>query len=256
MNTYSYDNLQVREVFHIEFLRAFTKKIRPSFYTLKGGVNMRLFFGSVRYSEDMDMDVNTVSVSVLRDTVMKIIVSASFQNELKVFGIEKILPPDMTKAKQTQTTQRFKIHLITHQGEDLFTKVEFSRRQPSGNAIVESVSEKVLHYYRISPLIISHYDAISAITQKINALVNRRMVQARDIFDLYILSTQISSKVNITPVTAKAASENIFSVSFHQFRDTVLNYLSEEDRLTYDNSGLWDEIKLNVNELICVNHKK
>jgi len=204
----------------------------------------------------MDMDVNTVSVSVLRDTVMKIIVSASFQNELKVFGIEKILPPDMTKAKQTQTTQRFKIHLITHQGEDLFTKVEFSRRQPSGNAIVESVSEKVLHYYRISPLIISHYDAISAITQKINALVNRRMVQARDIFDLYILSTQISSKVNITPVTAKAASENIFSVSFHQFRDTVLNYLSEEDRLTYDNSGLWDEIKLNVNELICVNHKK
>ena len=110
MNTYSYDNLQVREVFHIEFLRAFTKKIRPSFYTLKGGVNMRLFFGSVRYSEDMDMDVNTVSVSVLRDTVMKIIVSTSFQNELKVFGIEKILP----------TTQRFKIHLITHQGDDTY----------------------------------------------------------------------------------------------------------------------------------------
>jgi len=68
----------------------------------------------------MDMDVNTVSVSVLRDTVMKIIVSASFQNELKVFGIEKILPPDMTKAKQTQTTQRFKIHLITHQGDDTY----------------------------------------------------------------------------------------------------------------------------------------
>jgi len=110
MNMHSYDNLQVREVFHIEFLRAFTKKIRPSFYVLKGGVNMRLFFGSVRYSKDMDLDVNTVSVSVLRDTVMKIIVSTSFQNELKVFGIEKILP----------TTQRFKIHLITHQGDDTY----------------------------------------------------------------------------------------------------------------------------------------
>ncbi|OIO76233.1 MAG: hypothetical protein AUJ85_01040 [Elusimicrobia bacterium CG1_02_37_114] len=96
---------------------------------------------------------------------------------------------------------------------------------------------------------------MSAVNQKINALVNRRMVQARDIFDIYILSTQISGKVNITPVIAKTASENIFSVSFYQFRDTVLNYLSEEDRATYDNSGLWDEIKLKVNELICEKHK-
>lgn len=258
MNNYSYDNLQVREIFHIEFLRSFTKKVRPSLYAVKGGVNMRLFFGSVRYSEDMDLDVNTIHVNTLRDTVMKIIGSSSFQNELKSFGIAKILLPDITKAKQTETTQRFKIHLITHRDEDLFTKVEFSRRQSSGNAVVEPVLEKVLRQYRMSPLIVSHYDAKSAVIQKINALANRKAVQARDIFDLHVLSTRIlpdeRGQMKITPSIAKAAGENIFSVSFYQFRDTVLNYLAEEDRAVYDSAGLWDEIKLKVNDLICENH--
>lgn len=258
MNSYFYNNLQIREVFHIEFLRALTRKMKPSFYALKGGVNMRLFFGNIRYSEDMDLDVNTISINALRDTVMKIIGSTSFQNELKSFGIEKVLPPDMAKAKQTGTTQRFKIHLITHQGEDLFTKVEFSRREPLGNAVVEPVPEKIMSRYKMSPLIVSHYDAQSAAMQKINALVNRSAVQSRDIFDLYVLSTQLSPdknrRIKIDTATAKTACEYVFSVSFHQFSDTVLSYLTEEDKATYDRADLWDEIKLKVHDLICENN--
>ena len=49
----------------------------------------------------------------------------------------------------------------------------------------------------------------------------------------------------------KIAGENIFSVDFRQFRDTVLSYLTEEDRAMYDNPGIWDEIKLKVHEFIC-----
>ena len=54
MNAPYYTNLQIREIFHIAFLRQFAKKFKPSFYALKGGVNMRLYFKSPRYSEDMD----------------------------------------------------------------------------------------------------------------------------------------------------------------------------------------------------------
>ena len=49
MNT-TYTLLQIREVFHMEFLRVLGKKIKPSYYALKGGVNLRLFFHSIRYS--------------------------------------------------------------------------------------------------------------------------------------------------------------------------------------------------------------
>ena len=259
MNNYLYDNLQIREVFHIEFLKNFTKKIKPSFYAVKGGVNMRLFFDSVRYSEDMDLDINKISVYALRDTVMKIIGSSTFLTELKSFGVEKVLPPDITKAKQTETTQRFKIHLITHQGEDLFTKIEFSRRRSSGNTVVELIQEKVLRRYGMSPLIVSHYDAETAVNQKIGALANRKAVQARDIFDIYILSTQVvpnkKGRLKVTQEIRKVAGENVFSVSFHRFRDTVLNYFSEEDRAVYENKELWDEIRLKVNGFICENNK-
>ena len=165
---------------------------------------------------------------------------------------------NIAKAKQTDTTQRFKIHLITHNREDFFTKVEFSRRKCAGNAVVESVSEKVLRQYKMSPLIVSHYDVKSAVMQKINALANRKAVQARDIFDLHVLSTHIltneHNQIKVSQATVKIASENIFSVNFYQFRDTVLNYLDEENKTIYDNADLWDEIKLKVNDFICKNN--
>lgn len=255
MNTNYYNSLQIREIFHIEFLRAFARKFKPAFYALKGGVNMRLYFKSIRYSEDMDLDVNTVDIVTLRDAVMKIITSSHFINELKSFGIKEIRPPDIKKAKQTYTTQRFKIHLITHGNEDLFTKVEFSRRGTYGNSIVEPVSGNVLRPYKVSPLIISHYDINTAVIQKINALAGRSIVQTRDIFDIYTLSTQYTVKndgrITADPKILKTASENIFSVGFNQFRDTVLSYLAEEDRAMYDKPDIWDDIKLKVNEFIC-----
>lgn len=252
----NYSVLQIREIFHIEFLRGFARKFKPAFYALKGGVNMRLYFKSIRYSEDMDIDIHTVDTVTLRDAVMKIITLTSFINELKSFGIEDVRPPDIKKAKQTNTTQRFKIHIITHSNEDLFTKVEFSRRRTSGNAVAEPVPESVLRPYKTSPLIVNHYDINAAVVQKINALAGRNVVQARDIFDLYALSTQYPAKddgkiVSVGSKISGTACENVFSVGFNQFRDTVLSYLAEEDRTVYDNPGIWDEIKLKVHEFIC-----
>ena len=47
---------QVVELFHIAFLEVFSKRVAPGRFVLKGGVNLRYFFGSVRYSEDIDLD--------------------------------------------------------------------------------------------------------------------------------------------------------------------------------------------------------
>ena len=57
MNDKIYTSLQVREVFHLEFLRWFSRKMEADSYCLKGGVNLRLFLKSIRYSEDMDIDI-------------------------------------------------------------------------------------------------------------------------------------------------------------------------------------------------------
>lgn len=250
-----YSHLQLRELFHLEFLRLLGRKLTANNYAVKGGVNLRLFFKSVRYSEDIDLDVSGIGISELKELVMKILQARSFKEGFYAFGIRDIIPPDMRVAKQTQTTQRFKVHLITASGEGLFTKIEFSRRGFNGKIIAESVPAATLRNYRLSPLIIPHYDASSAVMQKIDALALRIVIQARDIFDLYILSSQVSLawpkrfKPPSAAILAKAR-ERIFEASFEMFRDTVVSYLSDEDREMYDNASSWEEIKLKVVDFV------
>lgn len=250
MSKMVYSSLQVREVFHLEFLRWFVRKVKAEFYALKGGANLRFFFNSFRYSEDMDIDIQNVSVDVLKDAVMKILRASSFQEILKPFGIERIVPPNIASAKQAETTQRFKVHLVTFAGEDLFTKIEFSRRGFKGTAIVQPVQSPILREYKLPPLLVPHYDVYSAVGQKIGALAARSVVQARDIFDLYVLSAQCEplkmKEIEINNADLAKASENVFEISFKQFQSTVIAYLSTEDQAIYKSSSLWDEIKLKV----------
>ena len=254
MNTIMYDSLQLREIFHLEFLKLFSRKVKAEHYAVKGGTNLRLFFKSFRYSEDMDLDARGMSVSVLKDSVMDILQSKTLLDNIKPFGVERITPPDISRAKQTQVTQRFKIHLLTSGGEDLFTKIEFSRRAFKGRVVVESVSDSIMRPYKMAPLVVPHYDIKSAIMQKILALAARSVVQARDIFDIFILCSQYepakSKRMDIDNVEISKAYENIFDVSFEQFRDTVVSYLREEDKATYASSALWDDIKLKVANFI------
>jgi len=238
----------MREVFHLEFLRWFARKLEADRYVLKGGVNLRLFFKSIRYSEDMDIDIQGARVDKIKKNVMEILEARGFSDSLKSFGIERILAPDLAKAKQTETTQRFKIHLLTTGGEDLFTKVEFSRRGLKGSQVVEPVSNEILRAYKMAPLLVPHYDAASAVAQKIQALAQRTVLQARDIFDLFVLSSQYEGagrdKLQVSGAVLKTAHDNIFLIEYPRFRDTVVAYLGAEDQKAYSSPEIWDEIKL------------
>jgi len=249
-----FDSLQLREIFHLEFLRHLGRKLKPGCYALKGGANMRFFFGSFRYSEDMDLDASGLEVSALADTVMKILRSSSLLDTLKPFGISDVSAPNIKKAKQTQTTQRFKIHILASSGEDLLTKVEFSRRGFKGKIVVRPVSGSVLRAYKMPPLLVPHYDAQSAAMQKVEALALRKTVQARDIFDLYLLISRIGpgqpADIRLSKKILTSAYENIFQVSFEEFRDTVTAYLAEDDRKLYESLAIYDEIKLRAADFI------
>jgi hypothetical protein len=250
MDTISTTPLQVRELFHLEFLRRFGRELKSDTFALKGGANLRFYFDSPRYSEDMDIDVSEVPFIRLQDAVMGVVSAKTFLNTMETYGIERVVAPDIQKAKQTETTQRFKIHLITLDGLDLFTKVEFSRRGFTGETIVEEISEKILRFYRMSPFLVPHYPAQVAIEQKIGALAGRAAVQARDVFDLYFLRPHFSGEsLNVSTEVIKKARENMFSIEFKQFKDTVVEYLSPEERQAWETRDSFDEIRLQVDAL-------
>lgn len=249
------DSLLKREIFHLVFLRAFVRSIPPSAFALKGGCNLRFFFGSIRYSEDMDLDVMGVPVSKLRDNVMSILGSSGLIDTLRTYGIERVQPPNVSTAKQTETVQRFKVHLDTTAGEDLLTKIEFSRRGLDAPIRSETISPSVLAAYKLPPLIVPHYAAVATVRQKARALATRTEPQPRDIFDLYILSSHpdllaLKLKKEISRKAVREARERIFELEYEQYRDMVVSFLSLEDREAYDSREVWDQIRLSVISLL------
>lgn len=96
------------EIFHLLFLQNFSAQTSPNLYAIKSGCNLRFFFDSVRYSEDLDVDVITIQKQTLENKVNKILHSASFIKLLQEYDINQIT---VSLPKQTLTTQRWKIQL-------------------------------------------------------------------------------------------------------------------------------------------------
>lgn len=249
------DPLQKREVFHLAFLRALGRSAPLSTFVVKGGCNLRFFFGSIRYSEDIDLDASGISVHLLRDRVKAILESSGLVDTLKTFGIERVQPPNISRAKQTETIQRFKVHLLTTAGEDLPTSIEFSRRGLDSPIRSEPVSTAVVAAYHLAPIIVPHYTALPAARQKIRALIARREPQARDVFDLYTLSSQpeVSSaglRTGFSERELRQARDRIYDIEYVQYRDTVVNFLVPADRVAFGARQIWDEIRLHAVSLI------
>jgi hypothetical protein len=53
---------QAVEIFHLQFLRVFGTRVDKNLYALKGGGNLRFFYRSIRFSEDIDLDLAGISV--------------------------------------------------------------------------------------------------------------------------------------------------------------------------------------------------
>ncbi len=178
---------QQREIFHLLFLERLLKIADPRAFVLKGGINLRFFFGSPRYSEDMDLDVLASAVDTLRKNGYRILQDPAFARALSTYGIDEVIGGGPAKAKHTATTQRFRARLVTAGGESLPTKVEFSRRGATGERVMGTTDPAIAQRYRRLSFPCMHYSAAAACRQKMFALATRRQPQARDAFDLHIL---------------------------------------------------------------------
>jgi predicted nucleotidyltransferase component of viral defense system len=239
-----YTPKQFVEIFHLIFLRSLEAKLDKKLYILKGGCNLRFHFKSIRYSEDIDLDVRFIAKETLRQKVTKLLMNPGLRNNLKAKGIEII---QFSEAKQTETTQRWKLNLrATGLSMPLPTKIEFSRRAMQENFAFEPVDSELISNYSLYPIMLNHYTARSAFNQKINALIHRTETQARDIFDLRLLIDKGISFQDIDPTLfpeLPMAIENAMSVSFSDFKSQVVAYLLEEYQEYYSNDKAWQGIQ-------------
>jgi hypothetical protein len=247
----------IREIFHFLFLERLLKTAPPDAFALKGGVNLRFFFGSPRYSEDMDLDVVKIPVHQLREIGYRLLADKALLRALQAYGIHEIRINDPKKAKQTETTQRFRLRLVSSSGEEFPTKVEFSRRGGKmSEVLTEAVRSEVSSRYQRLSFIAPHYPGGTAALQKMQALANRKVPQVRDLFDLHILSLgghvqgqDICRKLSASEIVD--ARETVASFSEADYNGQILDYLEEEERPAYERKGAWGRIQESVLSLLC-----
>jgi hypothetical protein len=238
---------QVVELFHLHFVRLLCSGPDKDRFAIEGGCNLRFFFESIRYSDDIDLDVQGVPVRTLKEKVGKILEGPALRLPLRSRGISvgKVSAP-----KQTEPTQRWKVGLAAEgRSLPLHTKIEFSRRKTTEEAKVEPVAASVLADYQLMPLLAPHYPLEAALRQKVGELVGRSSVQARDVFDLVVLLSKATGKVDaLRPIRSQIpkAIERTMEVSYADFKSKVASYLKSEHQEEYGTRQAWDAMQARV----------
>lgn len=236
------------ELFHLVFLRALfaPAEDRPRF-ALKGGCNLRFFFGSVRYSEDIDLDAAGVAPHTLGRKVERLLSAPVVVSPLRSRDLEIV---EVTAPKQTDTTQRWKLGLRAKRAAPLRTKVEFSRRGPIEGSLFEAVDDAVVRPQALPRFLAMHYGLERAIVQKIGALADRTVTQARDVFDLHVLFARLGAgRVRLTATERKRlprAIENAMGIGFDEFSGHVLAFLDPEQSEPYATREAWNGVQSSV----------
>jgi predicted nucleotidyltransferase component of viral defense system len=229
------------ELFHLVFLRALVARGEDKgLFVLKGGCNLRFFFGSMRYSEDIDLDVTVVAKGTLKNKVERLLISPIVTAPLRSQAIEIV---DVTAPKQTDATQRWKVGLRSASlPVPLRTKIEFSRRGQAQGAAFQAVDPEVLRRYGLSSFAATHYGLPSAIAQKVEALAGRSTPQARDVFDLNHLASRLPAgprPVRLDPKTRSKAMDHARAISFDEYAAQVVSYLDPVQRELFEGRDAW-----------------
>ncbi|CAB4694604.1 MAG: hypothetical protein F2659_04630 [Actinobacteria bacterium] len=236
---------QIIETFHLLFLRVMAPG-NAEWFTLKGGANLRYFFASPRYSNDIDLDFAGRESWVVAKAVESRLAGQALSVLARAanFSIE-----EKTTPKQTPTTLRWKLGLRAPEHHELIrTKIEFSGRlQESGDAEFAVVPDDVVRPYALQAPTVRHYRQTAAIDQKIAALALRSETKARDIFDLDLLLRQRrAAQAHLTGLDAthsSVAAERALAIPFANFVSEVAPFLDAELAALYD-APLWDAMCL------------
>ncbi len=235
---------QAIECFHLAFLQVLGARVNRNDYVVKGGANLRYFFDSHRYSEDIDFDALIEEAWRLQDKVDEVLASPAVVAQLRTkdFAIAEII-----RSKQTDTTQRWKVLLAVPGRKDpVSSKIEFSRRSGDQRWLLEAVPDRVVATYGLRPPTLLHYTAAPATEQKVKALAGRAETQARDVFDLDLLFRSHPGAIEkgaLETKTLNEAAERCVELPFDAFASQVIPFLESDVAELYTDPSSWEQMQ-------------
>lgn len=242
---------QAIESFHLLFLSVLASQRAESF-VIKGGVNLRYFFASPRYSNDLDLDLDADETD---DEAMpradrqlgKVFEGRALPTVAQGAGLSIVR---FSQSKSTDTTVRWKVGLARTggpDGEEMATKIEISARFGSReDTSVERVPDDIVKPYGHMAPLVRHYGRKAATEQKIAALALRSETKARDVFDLDLLRRQLAVPANAAPIASEHfidAAARALELSFGSFQAEVIPFLDPDLAELYQEESSWEYMR-------------
>ncbi len=245
--------IEIAEGFHLTFLQALATRANPAAWALKGGGNLRFFYGSERFSEDIDLDTFDIEPWAFQDRVDQTLASDLLKRTLGVLGsrIEYVNPKERSETKSKWVLG------VRHpsESEPVYTQIEISHREYPYRefAKVESVPHAAVDRYAaaVRRLTFGHYLPRGAIAQKIDALWGRDVRQPRDVFDLDLLfriAPDALSRGDADEAGLRASITRIFEIGYDEYRAKVLSFIEPDALPLYEPVEVWEGMQMKVAE--------
>ncbi|HEY4780042.1 MAG TPA: nucleotidyl transferase AbiEii/AbiGii toxin family protein [Solirubrobacterales bacterium] len=238
---------QATELFHVAFLDVLSRRLDSDRYVLKGGANLRYFFDSVRYSQDIDLDVEGVPPWRLNEKIEALLSSPQLALLLRNAQLDVA---ERSNPKRTDTTQRWKIGLAAPGRSELIrTKIEFSYREGEGAHRIEPIPRRIVEPYALRSPLVPHYAEAAPTAQKVLALAGRSETQARDVFDLdLLLRRRPLAPGTLDSAALAAAVDRAMQLPYAAFQGQVLPFLEPEAVELYEGEASWEQMQTFVAE--------
>jgi predicted nucleotidyltransferase component of viral defense system len=244
------DSLATAEAFHLAFLSALQSSAGHDRFALKGGGNLRFFYRSLRYSEDIDLDVFVVDPRRFAPKMDRAIGSRATERLLSVLDIQI---SSRTMRERSTTREKWEVvlaHGALEQAVRTRVDLSFRNRDALPGVAVEPVPAEVMTPY--APLVapvVGHYLPEAAIEQKIYALKERAEhgnSQPRDVFDLDLLlrghPSVVHDRIVPSDIAAQAA-ERALEMTWPEFRSKVVAYLEPDVAVAFDTPAAWSQMQ-------------
>jgi len=243
----------VAESFHLAFLQALATRANLTAWALKGGGNLRFFYLSDRFSEDIDLDTFDIEPWAFQERVDQALASDLLKRTLGILGsrIEYVNPKERSETKSNWVIG------IRHQSETdpVYTQIEVSHRAyPYRDFVkVEPVSPAAIAPFAaaLRRPAFAHYLPGAAIAQKVDALRGREVRQPRDVFDLDVLFRVAPAAVvrgDIDAAHLRAAITRVIEIGYDEFRAKVLSFIEPAMLPLYEPVEAWEGMQMTVLE--------
>jgi predicted nucleotidyltransferase component of viral defense system len=167
----------LREYLQARLLESLQENGAFETWAFVGGTALRFLYSMPRFSEDLDFSLSATGAEDIFSELMK-----RAKNTFLAEGYSLIVKEKITKTVKSAFVKfeglLHEIGLSPHRSETVSIKVEIDTNPPAGANLETTIVR------RHCLLNLQHYDKSSLLAGKLHALLSRKYVKGRDIYDL------------------------------------------------------------------------